>query len=96
MNYIVYNKDGNILRTGVCPESMVQLQVGIDEFVIEGIANDMEDKIVEGKIVRKSEAEINLIKEAAKPNSKELLISQRMNEILRRQVIEELTKEGKL
>jgi len=96
MNYIVYNKDGNILRTGACPERMVQLQVGIDEFVIEGIANDMEDKIVEGKIVRKSEAEINLIKEAAKPNSKELLISQRMNEILRRQVIEELTKEGKL
>ena len=96
MNYIVYDKDGNILRTGICPQDMVQLQTGTDEFVMEGAANDIEHRIVKGKIVRKSEAEINAIKEAMEPDPKEQLISQRMHEIMRRQAIEELTREGKI
>ena len=96
MNYIVYDKDGNILKTGICPQDMVQLQAGTDEFVMEGAANDIEHRIVKGKIVRKSEAEINAIKEAMEPDPKEQLISQRMHEIMRRQAIEELTREGKI
>ena len=96
MNYIIYDKDGNILKTGICPQDIVQLQAGTDEFVMEGIANDIEDRIIKGKIVRKSEAEINVIKEAMKPDPKELLISQRMSEIVRKQAIKELTEEGKM
>ena len=96
MNYIVHDKDGNILKTGICPQDMVQLQAGTDEFVMEGAANDIEHRIVKGKIVRKSEAEINAIKEAMKPDPKELLISQRMSEIVRKQAIKELTEEGKI
>jgi len=96
MNYIVYDKDGNILKTGICPQDMVQLQAGTDEFVMEGTANDIEHRIVKGKIVRKSEAEINAIKEAMKPDPKERLISQRMSEIVRKQAIKELTEEGKI
>jgi len=96
MNYIVHDKDGNILKTGICPQDMVQLQAGTDEFVMEGAANDIEHRIVKGKIVRKSEAEINAIKEAMKPDPKERLISQRMSEIVRKQAIKELTEEGKI
>ena len=96
MNYIVYDKDGNILKTGICPQDMVQLQAGTDEFVMEGAANDIEHRIVKGKIVRKSEAEINAIKEAMEPDPKERLISQRMSEIVRKQAIKELTEEGKM
>ena len=96
MNYIVHDKDGNILRTGICPQDMVQLQAGTDEFVMEGAANDIEHRIVKGKIVRKSEAEINAIKDKMKIDPKERLISQKMNEILRKQAIKELTEEGKI
>ena len=96
MNYIVHDKDGNILKTGICPQDMVQLQAGTDEFVMEGAANDIEHRIVKGKIVRKSEAEINAIKDKMKIDPKERLISQKMNEILRKQAIKELTEEGKI
>jgi len=44
-NFIVYNKDGKILRTGRCPEVDFPLQVQENEFVIEGKANDAEQKI---------------------------------------------------
>ena len=96
MNYIVYDKDGNILKTGICPQDMVQLQAGTDEFVMEGAANDIEHRIVKGKIVRKSEAEISLIRKKLEIDPKERLISQRMSEIVRKQAIKELTKEGKI
>ena len=96
MNYIVHDKDGIILRTGTCPDSMVQLQAGTDEFVMEGIANDIEDRIIKGKVVRKSEAEIDAIKNKMMIDPKERLISQRMSEIVRKQAIKELTEEGKM
>ena len=96
MNYIVYDESGTILRTGICPDDMFSLQAQQGETVMEGIANDIEDRIIKGKIVRKSEAEINVIKEAMKPDPKELLIRQRMSEIVRKQAIKELTEEGKM
>ena len=95
-NYIVYDKSGTILRTGICPDDMMNIQVQEGELVMEGAANDIELRIVKGKIVRKSETEINAIKEAMKPDPKELLISQRMSELVRKQAIKELTKEGKM
>ena len=95
-NYIVFNGDGEILRTGICPDDMMNIQVQEGELVMEGTANDIEHRIVKGKIVRKSEAEINAIKEAMEPGPKEQLISQRMHEIMRRQAIEELTREGNI
>ena len=96
-NYIVYNRDGEILRTGMCPDSMVRIQAqGEGELVMEGKANDIEHKIINGKIIRKTEEEIALIKKEMEPDPKERLISQRMHEIMRRQAIEELTKEGKI
>ena len=95
-NYIVYDESGTILRTGICPDDMMRIQAQEGELVMEGKANDVENRIVKGKIVRKSEAEINAIKEAMKPDPKELLISQRMSEIVRKQAIKELTEEGKI
>ena len=95
-NYIVFNGDGEILRTGICPDDMMNIQVQEGELVMEGKASDIEHRIVKGKIVRKSEAEINAIKEAMKPDPKERLISQKMNEIVRKQAIKELTEEGKM
>ena len=41
-NFIVYDIDGVILRTGYAPDSMVSIQAGLD-FVIEGIADDLLD-----------------------------------------------------
>ena len=95
-NYIVYDESGTILRTGICPKNMVKIQAQKDEFIMEGIANDIEYRVINGKIVRKTEEEIALLKKKMEPDPKELLISQRMHEIMRRQSIEELTREGKI
>ena len=95
-NYIVYDESGTILRTGICPENMVKIQAQKGEFIMEGKANDVECRIINSKIVRKTEEEIALLKKEMEPNPKEQLISQRMHEIMRRQAIEELTREGKI
>ena len=95
-NYIVFNGDGEILRTGICPDDMMNIQVQEGELVMEGAANDIEHRIVKGKIVRKSEAEISLIRKKLEIDPKERLISQRMSEIVRKQAIKELTEEGKI
>jgi hypothetical protein len=39
-NYIIYDEDGNILRTGRCPANMLNLQVKLGEYIMEGVAND--------------------------------------------------------
>jgi len=95
-NYIVYDQIGKILRTGTCPDNMILIQVGDGEFVMEGKANDIEDRIVESKVVRKTQVEINTIRKAMEPDLNEMLIQNRMNEIVRRMAIDELKKEGKL
>ena len=67
--YIVYNNFGKILRTGTCPNGDFLLQAGDFEFVIEGTANDIKQKIenpgIAGKIVDKTPQEI--IDDAPKP-----------------------------
>lgn len=36
MNIIIYNQSGEILRSGSCPDSMVELQIQPGEYYIEG------------------------------------------------------------
>lgn len=51
--FIVYNSDGDILRTGSCPDNMFELQAGDGEFVIDGVADDATKRIIDGVIVDK-------------------------------------------
>ncbi|MGJ8660689.1 MAG: phage tail assembly chaperone [Bacteroidota bacterium] len=51
--FIVYNSDGDILRTGSCPDNMIGLQAGDGEFVIDGVADDVTKRIIDGAIVDK-------------------------------------------
>ena len=59
MHFIVYNTNGKILRTGSCQDHMLQKQARINEFVIEGKADDAKQKIVNGKVVDKTQGEID-------------------------------------
>ena len=61
MNYVVYDRNGKILRTGICSEQDFELQAKdvAEEFVREGVANDLTQKISEGKVVDKTQAEID-------------------------------------
>ena len=81
-NYIVFNIDGKILRTGGCPEFLVEAQAhGEDEYVIEGITDDAVDKIeieefddkgklVKVKVKKKTQAELEAEKPVELPESK--------------------------
>ncbi len=60
MKFIVYNKVGKITRAGHCQPSVFNKQAGPEEFVIEGQANDVRQKIIDGKIVNKTPVEIQL------------------------------------
>jgi hypothetical protein len=53
MRYVVYISTGEIIKTGDCPDGMLEEQKGPGEFVIEGEANDITQKIVDGKVVDK-------------------------------------------
>lgn len=44
--YIVYNDAGQILRTGGCPDKCFLLQAGDGEFVMEGSADDLTQKVI--------------------------------------------------
>jgi hypothetical protein len=50
INYISYDDDGNILKTGKCREATMYLQ---GDNVIEGIADDSKHIIVDGQVVDK-------------------------------------------
>lgn len=58
MKYIVYDKTGKILRSVQCPPTLAELQCKEDEFIMEGTANDIIQKIVSGKVVNKTPEEI--------------------------------------
>lgn len=60
MKYIVYNNAGRILRTGKCQDKDISLQAGDSEFVIEGKANDVTQKVVGGRVVDKTPGEIEV------------------------------------
>jgi len=50
INYIAYNDDGDIIKTGKCKASSMHLQ---GDNVIEGVADDQTQKVVDGKLVDK-------------------------------------------
>ena len=52
-NYIIYNDAGDILSTGTCPDGFLENPVFPGEHIMEGIANDVLHRIVDGKIVAK-------------------------------------------
>lgn len=54
--FVVYDATGKILRTGNAPDISIQALDG--EFVIEGEADLMKDRVVDGVIVRKDASEI--------------------------------------
>lgn len=56
--YIVYDDDGVILSTGVCPDRDFNKQARTGQHVIEGVANDVLQKVVDGKVVDKGPTEI--------------------------------------
>lgn len=58
MRFIVYNQSGKILRTGNCAGHDLHLQARQNEFAIKGTANDVTQKIVDGKVVNKTPEEI--------------------------------------
>lgn len=45
VNFIIYNNTGKILRTGICPADWLNLQPQTGEFVIEGTADAVTQKI---------------------------------------------------
>ena len=55
--FVVYNEAGDILRTGICPDGSIDLQKADGQFVMEGVANDATQHVVDGKIVAKPPAE---------------------------------------
>jgi hypothetical protein len=59
MEFIIH-KDGEILHTGNCPESMITAQSGSDgEVAIAGHGNQETQKVVDGVIVDKTQTELN-------------------------------------
>ena len=55
-NFIVYDKDGNIKRTGCCPDEMFSIQAEEGENIIEGEASFVTDKVENGKVIRNAVA----------------------------------------
>jgi len=49
-HFIVYSASGQILRTGTCAPGDVFLQARPGEFVTEGRADDIRDRVVDGVI----------------------------------------------
>jgi len=97
-SFIIYHRaNGEILRTGSCPNNMLSLQIrSFNEKLIEGRANDLTDKISNGKVISKSQEELAADEKANLPNPTELLIQQKMQQLLRTQAVEELKREGKI
>lgn len=65
MRYIEYNNSGDIIRTGMCAASVIKKKKKDGLNIIEGEADDINYKIVDGKIEKKKPEEI---KKPPKPN----------------------------
>ena len=57
-NFIIYNVDGNILRTGRCLSVDFDKQLKDGEFITEGIADPEVQKVTNGVVVVKSDSEL--------------------------------------
>lgn len=56
VGFIVYDNDGNILRSGTCKESVLPMQ---GDNVIKGVANDRTHKVVDGEVVLRELQTVN-------------------------------------
>ena len=61
--FIVYDDQGFILRVGNCADSDINLQSRDGESVIEGIADDSTQMIIDGVVCDKPEPEENTVEE---------------------------------
>lgn len=52
-NFLVYDDEGVILRSGYCKDSDLSMQAGVGEYVLEGVADDATKMVVDGRIVDK-------------------------------------------
>ncbi len=52
-HFIIYNDDGDILRTGTCQDNDFYLQARDGENIIEGIADDSKQIIQNGGVIEK-------------------------------------------
>ena len=66
--FIIFDLSGKILRCGICQDLTFEGQAKEGEFVMEGQANDVTQKVIDGKIVDKTPEEI----EAEKPKPVEI------------------------
>ena len=61
-NFVVYEEGGNILRSGVCAETDLSIQAQDGEFVLEGVADDATQMVVDGSVVDKEHVETDELK----------------------------------
>lgn len=54
-SFVVYNDQGEILRTGACQDEDLSVQAGEGESVLEGNADDLTQMVVDGAVVDKPE-----------------------------------------
>lgn len=52
-SFIVYNSAGKILRTGTCASSDLGLQAQEGEHVLEGVADDATQMVVDNEVIEK-------------------------------------------
>lgn len=57
--FTIYNENGEILRIGSCPESMVDIQAQEGEFMLPVEATLDQHKVVDGQVVDKTQEEFN-------------------------------------
>ena len=62
MKYIIYDSAGEIRRVVECAPTLAKIQAKEGEFILEGSADDVTQKIINGKIVDKTPEEIEVDK----------------------------------
>jgi len=77
MNYIIHDKTGKILRTVICHPTVAAVQVGEGEFIMEGTANDVIQKVVDDgeleRIVNKTPEEIKAEKPSERSKDEQIV-----------------------
>ena len=61
INFIVYDEDGVIVKTGTCNKSQINLQAKGGQSVIEGVADDTKHMIIDGQVADKEQDNSDVI-----------------------------------
>lgn len=92
--YTIYDKrTGEIIKRLNCPFSELNNNLDENQDYIEGDFDDFDYYV---DIKTKMPVKLNKSKRLEKTTEEELLIAEKIQEILRRQAIEELKKEGRI